>query len=41
MQQGERERTNNTLFGLYFSTVGPDVIGGDFMENLPQLPQAE
>ncbi len=26
---------DNTMFGLYYTTVGPDVAGGDFMENIP------
>lgn len=26
---------DNTRFGLYFTTVGDDVLGGDFMENIP------
>ena len=26
---------DNTLFGLYRSTVGPDVAGNDFLENIP------
>lgn len=25
---------DNSLYGLYFSTVGSDIIGGDFMENI-------
>ena len=28
-------RYDNTAFGLYATTVGPDLIGGDFMENIP------
>lgn len=35
MAQGEKVYTDNTLFGLWFSTVGNDVMGGDFMENIP------
>ena len=27
--------TSNARFGLAFTTVGPDVVGGDFMENIP------
>lgn len=27
-------RYDNTKFGLYGTTVGPDVVGGDFMENI-------
>lgn len=30
--QGE---TSNALFGLAYSAVGPDIVGGDFMENIP------
>ena len=26
---------DNRLFGLYFSTVGPDVLKNDFFENIP------
>ena len=25
---------DNTLFGLYATTVGPDVLGNDLMENI-------
>ncbi len=28
-------RYDNAAFGLYATTVGPDLIGGDFMENIP------
>ena len=27
--------TSNAMFGLVCSEVGPDVVGGDFMENIP------
>ena len=27
-------RYDNTRFGLYASTVGPDLVGGDFLENI-------
>ena len=39
-QQGRRWAVNdggeydNALFGLYYTTVGPDVIGGDLLENI-------
>ena len=26
---------DNRLFGLYFTSVGPDVKGGDFFDNVP------
>ena len=28
--------TSNARFGLAFTAVGPDIIGGDFMENIPE-----
>ena len=36
MHQGEKEHNDNTLFGLKFTLVGPDTVGGDLFENLPQ-----
>ena len=27
--------TSNARFGLAYTAVGPDVVGGDFMENIP------
>ena len=26
---------DNSKFGLYYTTVGPDVLCNDFMENIP------
>ena len=33
-------RYDNSLFGLYFSAVGPDVEKNDFMENIRPAPDA-
>jgi LmbE family N-acetylglucosaminyl deacetylase len=32
---------DNSLFGLYYSSVGPDIKGGDFFENVKKVPMAE
>lgn len=32
---------DNSLFGLWHTTVGPDVIGGDMFENIDKLEAAE
>lgn len=33
--------TDNTLFGLYFTAVGPDEAGDDLMEHIPQAGDIE
>ena len=35
MSLDNRARYGNGLFGLFFSTVGPDVLKNDFLENVP------
>ena len=36
MSLNDRSRYGNGLFGLYSSTVGPDVEKNDFLENIPE-----
>ena len=37
----EGGKTDNTLFGLYFTTVGPDEAGNDLMEHIGEATDTE
>lgn len=40
-EYADSEKYDNSVFGLWHTTVGPDVIGGDMFENIDKLYQKD